>query len=104
MDMLMTVQALQYPLLDLLLDVMLMCCQHLIMLKGQSWELNDTEEDDQLDEESVSDNGDEPDAEQSAQQPDHGKRLAGAVLCLPCCVPGRQHMPAEPVLRSLAVV
>lgn len=76
MDMLMTVQALQYPLLDLLLDVMLMCCQHLIMLKGQSWELNDTEEDDQLDEESVSDNGDEPDAEQSAPQPDHGKRLA----------------------------
>lgn len=54
MDMLMTVQALQYPLLDLLLDVMLMCCQHLIMLEGQSWDLNDSEEEDQLDADSVS--------------------------------------------------
>ena len=63
MDMLMTVQALQYPLLDLLLDVMLMCCQHLIMLEGQSWDLNDTEEDDQLEAESVSDSGHEADAE-----------------------------------------
>lgn len=49
MDMLMTVQALQYPLLDLLLDVMLMCCQHLIMLEGQSWDLNDSDEEDQED-------------------------------------------------------
>lgn len=66
MDMLMTVQALQYPLLDLLLDVMLMCCQHLIMLEGQSWDLNDTEEDDQLEAESVSDSGHDADAEHSA--------------------------------------
>ena len=68
MDMLMTVQALQYPLLDLLLDVMLMCCQHLIMLEGQSWDLNDAEEDDQLEGESLSDNGPEADAGTSGEK------------------------------------
>ncbi|KAL0051235.1 hypothetical protein WJX82_004155 [Trebouxia sp. C0006] len=73
MDMLMTVQALQYPLLDLLLDVMLMCCQHLIMLEGQSWDLNDTEEDDQLEEESASDNGHEADGEQSVEEEGQNK-------------------------------
>ncbi len=77
MDMLMTVQALQYPLLDLLLDVMLMCCQHLIMLEGQSWDLNDTEEDDQLEEESVSDNGHEADGEQSVEGEGQNKDHAG---------------------------
>ncbi|KAL0026664.1 hypothetical protein WJX79_002501 [Trebouxia sp. C0005] len=82
MDMLMTVQALQYPLLDLLLDVMLMCCQHLIMLEGQSWDLNDTEEDDQLEEESASDNGHEADGEQSVegegQNKDHAEEAVTA--------------------------
>lgn len=84
MDMLMTVQALQYPLLDLLLDVMLMCCQHLIMLEGQSWDLNDSEEDDQLEEESVSGNGHEADGEQSVEEEDQGKDLAGDThpLCM----------------------
>ena len=78
MDMLMTVQALQYPLLDLLLDVMLMCCQHLIMLEGQSSDLNDTEEEDeQLDEDSASDNGHEADGEESVEDEDHGKDPAG---------------------------
>ncbi len=77
MDMLMTVQALQYPLLDLLLDVMLMCCQHLIMLEGQSWDLNDTEEDDQLEEESASDNGHEADGEQSVEGEGQNKDHAG---------------------------
>ena len=76
MDMLMTVQALQYPLLDLLLDVMLMCCQHLIMLEGQSWDLNDTEEDDQLEAESVSDSGHEADAGNSGEKV-QGKVHAG---------------------------
>ena len=88
MDMLMTVQALQYPLLDLLLDVMLMCCQHLIMLEGQSWDLNDTEEDDQLEEESASDNGHEADGEQSVDDEDQGKSLAGTLgfmLCSSYC-------------------
>ena len=76
MDMLMTVQALQYPLLDLLLDVMLMCCQHLIMLEGQSWDLNDTEEDDQLEAESVSDSGQDADVGHSADEK-QGKAHAG---------------------------
>ena len=84
MDMLMTVQALQYPLLDLLLDVMLMCCQHLIMLEGQSWDLNDTEEDDQLEEESASDNGHEADGEQSVDDEDQGKSLAGTLGFMHC--------------------
>ena len=78
MDMLMTVQALQYPLLDLLLDVMLMCCQHLIMLEGQSWDLNDTEEDDQLEAESVSDSGHEADAERNGVKV-KGKGHAGNI-------------------------
>lgn len=71
MDMLMTVQALQYPLLDLLLDVMLMCCQHLIMLEGQSWDLNDTEEEDQLEEDSISAEAQEAEADlaTSSQEP-----------------------------------
>lgn len=92
MDMLMTVQALQYPLLDLLLDVMLMCCQHLIMLEGQSWDLNDTEEDDQLEAESLSDSGREADAVHSGEKV-KGKVHAGTVpesthmqgAPLPCC-------------------
>lgn len=79
MDMLMTVQALQYPLLDLLLDVMLMCCQHLIMLEGQSWDLNDTEEDDQLEADSVSDSGHEADAGNSGEKA-QGKVHAGTWL------------------------
>ena len=84
MDMLMTVQALQYPLLDLLLDVMLMCCQHLIMLEGQSWDLNDTEEDDQLEADSVSDSGQEAEAGQSRDRP-AGKAQAGAVAHAVSC-------------------
>ena len=70
----MTVQALQYPMVDLLLDVMLMCCQHLIMLEGQSWDLKDSEEDNQLDAESVSDNGQEAAAQPSRIQ---GKAHSG---------------------------
>lgn len=84
MDMLMTVQALQYPLLDLLLDVMLMCCQHLIMLEGQSWDLNDTEEDDQLEAESLSDNGPEADPGISGEKA-QDKVHAGTWVCNDKC-------------------
>ena len=79
MDMLMTVQALQYPLLDLLLDVMLMCCQHLIMLEGQSWDLNDTEEEDQLDEDSVSAEEEQAEAGLATSSQEQQKKPKGDV-------------------------
>lgn len=79
MDMLMTVQALQYPLLDLLLDVMLMCCQHLIMLEGQSWDLNDTEEEDQLEEDSLRKEEREAEPALATSSQDQQKEQKGAM-------------------------
>ena len=82
MDMLMTVQALQYPLLDLLLDVMLMCCQHLIMLEGQSWDLNDSEEEDQLEDDAVTADQQAAERDLATCSQDQSAKLAGS-LALP---------------------